>query len=357
MHAYRNRLCLVQMCAADDTQPAETVYLVDPLSVDTLAPLSALLGPDGPTVVIHDLAFDARMLIQAGLPLVNVLDTALHARFLGLKETGLNSLLTARFGFQLDKKHQQDDWARRPLDDAQLAYLAADVSYLGPLAAALEAETQLAGITEEIAAETEYGLANARAEEPTEPSYTRLKGAMDLLPVSRAVLREMYAVRDAVAMRDDLPVGRVVPNASLLALAKLRPHTIPEVRKAGGLYDRGAALASELLAAIVRGEALGDVPEDEREIFSRPKLAAGEFAARRARENALTKWRRKIATERNVDMQVVLPGHALADIVRMVPLTLDELSRIPGLGDVRVARDGVALLATLSEVEAKRGEE
>ncbi len=354
MHAYRTRLCLVQLCVADDTHPAEVVFLIDPLAFDTLAPLGELLGEGGPSVVIHDLAFDARMLAQAGLRLAGVTDTAMLARFLGLKETGLNALLGQRFGVQLDKVHQQDDWARRPLTDVQLAYLAADVAHLGPLAAQLEAEAGAAGIVEEVSVETEYALSNAHADEPAEPGYVRIKGALDLAPASRAALRELCLVRDEVAAREDLPVGRIVSNASILALARQRPRTVHEARKAGGLYDRGAAIAADLLRAIERAERAGDVPEREQAMFTRPRLASGEFALRRARETALTAWRRKLAAERAVDVQVVLPGHAVTDIVRLGPRTLDELAQVPGLGATRLARDGEAVLAVLREAEAKK---
>ncbi|MEI8257612.1 MAG: HRDC domain-containing protein, partial [Deltaproteobacteria bacterium] len=135
---------------------------------------------------------------------------------------------------------------------------------------------------------------------------------------------------------------------------KQRPRTLHEARKAGGLYDRGAAIAGDLLRAILRAELAGDVPESEQAMFTRPKLAPGEFALRRARENALTGWRRKIAAERTVDAQVVLPGHAVTDIVRMGPVTLEELAQVAGLGALRLARDGETILALLREAEAKR---
>jgi ribonuclease D len=354
MHHYRNRLCLLQLCVAHESEPAETVFLVDPLALSSLEPLAELLGPGGPPVVIHDLAFDARMLSQAGVRLAGVVDTALHARFLGLKETGLGALLLQRFGVQLDKAHQQDDWAKRPLETAQLDYLVADVAYLGPLAASLERDAVQAGIVDEVAVETGYALENAVADEPREPSYARMKGVIDMLPIARAALREMNLVREGVAEREDLPVGRIVSNASLLTLAKQRPRTVHEVRKAGGLYDRGAAIAGELLAAIQRAERAGDVPEDERALFSRPKLPSGEFALRRARETALTAWRRKVAAERNVDVQVVLPGHALSDIVHLAPRTVEDLASVPGLGSSRIARDGATVLAVMVEAEAKK---
>ena len=357
MHSYRTSLCLIQLCVAHETEPAETVYLVDPLTLPTLEPLREILGPNGPEVVIHDLAFDVRMLVQCGLDVGRVVDTALHARFLGLKETGLGALLNQRFAVQLDKAHQQDDWARRPLDEEQLGYLVADVAHLGPLAKTLEADAATAGIAAEVAVETEYALANAREpEDSSAPPYVRIKGAMDLFPSARAALRAMALVREEAAVRENLPVGRIVSNASLLALAKQRPTTVMEVRKLGGLYDRGAAIAGNLLAALQAAARVEDIPEEERAAYTRSKLPPGEFHVRRARETALSAWRRKVATERTVDMQVVLPGHALSDIVRAGPRSLADLAAIDGLGAVRIARDGEAILKVLEEAAAKKTE-
>jgi ribonuclease D len=352
MHAYRARLCVVQLCVAADDAPAEEVFVVDTLALSDLSPLAELLGAHGPRLIIHDVSYDARLLAWSGLPLAGAIDTSLHARFLGLRETGLGALLTGRYGLQLDKTYQQADWARRPLSTAHLDYLTADVTHLGPLAAALRHEAEAAGIAPEIAVETEYALANARADEASLPAYARLKGARELLPSARAVLRELAAVREEAAARFDLPVGRVVSNQGLLTIAKARPRTIPELRRAAGLTDRGMAIAGELLAAIGRGERAGDVPEEERVLFARERLPGGEIARRKARESALAVWRQTEAAARGVDLQVVLPGHALSDLARLGPKTLDALAAIPGFGAVRVARYGTALLALIAQADA-----
>lgn len=355
MHAYVTLLSVIQLCEARDDAPADDVYVIDPLALGDLTLLAPLLGPGGPTKVVHDVAFDARLLARSGLPLANVLDTAVHARFLGLKETGLSALLAARHGVALDKARQQDDWAQRPLSDAQLAYLMSDVAYLGPLAAGLAREAAVVGIAAEIKVETEYALANARADGessaagPGQP-YLRLKGVHKLAPAARAALRELAAVREAAAATANVPVGRVVSNDSLLAAAKARPGSVHELKRVARLYDKGAALAPQLLAAIRRGEAAGDVPESERATFVREAPTGSEIAARRARESALTTWRQRESAARGVDPQVVLPGHVLADLVRLAPRGLEELAAVPGFGAVRVARYGEALLALLDEV-------
>lgn len=353
MHAYRGKLCVLQICASSDETPADEVYVIDTLAIADLSPLTTLLGEHGPEVIIHDAAFDARLLASVGISLARVIDTAVHARFLGLRETGLAALLAARCGIQLPKIFQQHDWSRRPLTSEQLEYLTDDVAYLGPLAASLERDAATMGITAEIAVETEYVLANARVEEPPLPPYARIKGAGELSPLARAVLRELAEVRERTAARWNVPVGTVVSNQGLLAVAKTRPRTVAELRRVAGLRHRGAAIAGELLAAIQRGERAGDVPQEEKTLFRNERLPEEEISRRRARETALGVWRRREHAVRGVDPQVILPGHAMSDIARIGPKTLDELAAIPGVGAVRVERYGEAILQVLAQADQR----
>src|SRR5579862_9482477 len=57
MFAYRARPCTVQLA----WDGGERIAVVDVLAAP-LAPLARLLGPDGPVKIVHDVAFDARLL-------------------------------------------------------------------------------------------------------------------------------------------------------------------------------------------------------------------------------------------------------------------------------------------------------
>ncbi len=77
MFAYRARPCTVQLAWDDGGQ----VAVVDTLAT-SIAPLGELLGPGGPVKIVHDVAFDARLLAESGIALANVHDTAVAARML-----------------------------------------------------------------------------------------------------------------------------------------------------------------------------------------------------------------------------------------------------------------------------------
>jgi ribonuclease D len=109
----------------------------------------------------------------------------------------------------------------------------------------------------------------------------------------------------------------------------------PEARAFADELARGVAMAGETL------------PEEERTLFDRVRVAPAEARARREREVRMTAWRRTEAVRRGVDEQVVLPGHCAKELVGGQVTTVDELARVPGIGLFRVHRDGDAILRAL----------
>ncbi len=128
MFAYRARPCTLQFAWSG----AASIAVVDALSV-SVALLVVLLGETGPVKIVHDVAFDARLLAEQHVILGNVHDTAIAAHMLGRNATGLASLLGSELGLHIDKTMQHHDWRKRPLDDGMLHYLTEDVAHLEAL--------------------------------------------------------------------------------------------------------------------------------------------------------------------------------------------------------------------------------
>lgn len=335
---YHGRMCTLQI------GDAEEVEVVDTLALEDLSPLAALLGPDGPTKVVHDVSFDRKMLATRGVTLANVFDTAIAARFLGHESTGLASLLEARFGVTLDKDHQLADWGARPLDEDQLDYLVADVRHLPALAAQLREEAREADILEEIAEETEYALERALDPEPVREPWTRIKGARDLKGGALAMLAALADARERVAEERDVPPFRVAPNRALHEAARRKPKKPKHLRKVRGLRKLPDAALREALEAAER-----DGPPDLGPAEPPPPPEVRN--ARKAREKALSKWRKAEAAEREVDLQVVLPGHCLRDLAELDDPSERALDEVAGLGDKRRARYGEAILRALRDAD------
>lgn len=346
MHAYKAGLCVVQLAARG------SVVVVDPLAtkLDALGPL---LASKTTTKLLHDVAFDARILAESGLPLDNVRDTSVAARMLGRSATGLGSLLSSELGIDVDKKMQHHDWGQRPLDREALTYLGNDVVHLDKLADRLFAEVDERGIAAEVDEETRYRLAQATAaagEEDTRPAYVRLKGIDKLPEEELAILRHVAQVREDKARALDVPPYKVLAPDVLLAIAHVKPRTEADLARIKGAMQgrRATSIASEILRAVAAGLAEPTIPDADRALLERPRLPSSLARQRRAREQRLTKWRREEAQKRGVDEQVVLPGHCLQDLADLPePATLDAIAQVPGIGAFRVARDAEALLAVL----------
>lgn len=336
---YRATLCTVQLATADEA------LVVDPFATP-LAPLGPLLGEHGPRKIVHDVAFDARILAEAGIALGNVFDTSLAARMLGRTATGLATLL-GELGIDVDKRLQHHDWTERPITPAQLRYLTDDVRHLGALADVLGAEVAAAGIGEAIEEETRYRLAQAIAAAGTvdpRPPWVRLKGVDRVPRADLPILRRIADLREAKARSLDVPPYKVVGPDVLFAIAKAKPKTPSELEAIKGMTGRARSLARAILEAVARPE---PVPEEELALLDRPRLAPAVVKARRAREQRLTSWRKAVAKERGVDEQVVLPGHCLQDLADLTDV--ERIPSVPGLGAFRVAAYGDALAAALRE--------
>ena len=344
LYRYRARLCTLQIAAG------ATIAVVDTLAVTDRARLAALLGPSGPEKILHDAAFDARLLAQEGVTLGHVFDTAAAARFLGEVSTGLSSLLAAVLGVHVEKDLQQADWGKRPLDEASVAYLEEDVRHLGALAEALRERCAAAGILEEVRIESAYG-ARAPREADVLP-WTRVKGAGELRRgTERAILREVALVRERFAEADDVPPFRVLPNALLLALARRGLEGSQGSQGSQGSVlgrVRRRELSEALREAIARGAEAGEVPAEELAVFRPPPPPPAEREAQKKRERALLAWRARASEERGVGLQVVLPGHCLRALAARGALDAEELAGIEGLGACRLERYGAALVAVLA---------
>jgi ribonuclease D len=343
MFTYRARLCTVQLAWG------QHIVVVDAIRapVGMLAPV---LGAGGPVKIVHDVAFDARVLADAGIELGRVHDTAIAARMLGRTATGLASLAKAELGVSLAKAMQHNDWRIRPLDEAMLGYLAADVIHLGPLERKLWGEVTEQGILAEVLEETSYRIdsAIAAAREPErEPPYLRIKGLDRLNDRERAALRLLAELREQEAERRDVPPYRVAPSDALVAMARARPKSRAEIARFRGVDTSGEAAGFIDAVAVGMGVAPDGLPAEERARFERPRPALETVKLRREREARLLAWRKAEAKRRGVDEQVVLPGHCLKDAAELQSACPDELARVPGIGAFRVARDGQAMVLAL----------
>src|SRR5262249_59740113 len=124
------------------------------------------------------------------------------------------------------------------------------------LSAARVARGRMGGVGEECAALA----ASSLPEKVVDPdAYLKLKGAKDLDARGWGVLRELYQMREAMALRLDRPPFMIVGNESLVALAATRPATTEEILAVPGCSQSVVRRAgAAILEAGARGQRLAD---------------------------------------------------------------------------------------------------
>ncbi len=342
LHHYPGKLCLVQV--ASDRGHA---HLIDPLALPTLAALRPLCADPATVKVLHaaenDMAYLKRLY---GFSFVSLFDTALAARFLGVAALSLDGLLTQFLGLTPVKSRQKDDWSRRPLSAEQETYALNDVLHLGDLRARLLEELDAKGRVGWVEEECAALAASSPPEKVVDPdAYLRLKGAKDLDPRGWAVLRELYQMREAMALRLDRPPFMIVGNESLVALAAKRPKSADEILAVPGCSQSVVRRAgAAILEAVARGESLGADALPVRRPAPRPAISA----AVRRRADALRAWRTKAAQEIGLDPGVLFPQRVIDRLAADPPRDLVGLEQVEGVRRWRVKLFGDDLLRVLA---------
>lgn len=248
--------CLAQVAVDDE------VALVDPIAGGPLDDIAALLADPGIEVVMHAPSADLTLFALAfDVRPAALLDSQLMAGFVGMGAgQSLGTLLDRVLDVQVAKTEGYSDWSRRPLTRAQLEYAASDVRHLFALVDELMRRTDARGRVTWVIEEHErrYGPGARVAPDPLE-AWRKVKGQGRLRPAERAVLRRAAAWREAEARRRDRPVGWLLPDRTLLEVARRRP-----ARPSALLAERGvpSAMREREAAALIRAmdEAEGDPP-------------------------------------------------------------------------------------------------
>ena len=144
LHAYRGRTCLIQLSTRGED------WLIDPLALDDISALGAILAAPEIEKVFHAAEFDLICLKRDfDFTVRPVFDTMAAARVCGYGRIGLGNMLEDLFGIRHPKKHQTANWGKRPLSASQLRYAQMDTHYLLRLRDALYAELKRAGRLDE----------------------------------------------------------------------------------------------------------------------------------------------------------------------------------------------------------------
>jgi len=327
MHAYHERVCLVQINAGG------RMFVLDPIALGApaFAALKAPLEDPAVTVWLHGGEYDAAVMRRDfGIQMRGVFDSQQAASMLGWERTGYGSVVERLLGIQLAKDFAQYDWAIRPIDPMALAYAIDDVRHLPEVAQQLQKLVAEADLVEETA------IACRAVEDATwgggfDPGgFYRVKGARDLGKPCLPVLAALWAWRDGIAREIDKPPGRVINNETLLALVR-KPIVTWAQLKHLGVKNSVLTPHGESLLECLR-EANAHPPELPPPVKHREVEPIEE-----EREKRMKDWRRAESEKRAVPLQAVLPAKALEWLKRY---GAGDLAQVPQLGAKRIALYG-----------------
>jgi ribonuclease D len=253
---YWPQLCVVQLAGEHD------VAVIDAQAADLdLAPLGHLLANQAVMKVFHAARQDIEIFVlRFGDVPKPLFDTQIAAMVAGFGEqVGYDALVSALAGGSIDKAHRFSDWSVRPLSAAQIAYAAADVTYLrtvySRLCARLQEDGRLDWVAEEMGELSDPGLYRADPEAMWERLRPRSNNRRFL-----GMVRALAAWREREAQRVNIPRQRLLRDETLLEIAATAPGDPDALARARGI-SRGFAegrTGASLLAAVDEAKALPD---------------------------------------------------------------------------------------------------
>lgn len=197
-------------------------FLFDPPAIGSFDELAEAMR--GEEWILHAASQDLACLREVGLDPETIFDTELGARLAGLPRVGLATVAEELLGIHLAKAHSAADWSTRPLPQGWLIYAALDVELLPDLrdriAELLESADKMEIARQEFSAVLERPV--LVRQEP----WRRLSGMHSLrTPRQLAIARALWQARDDLAQELDTAPGRLVPDLSLVAVARALPET------------------------------------------------------------------------------------------------------------------------------------
>jgi ribonuclease D len=326
---YYPKLCLVQLATAN------AIACIDPLAIEDLAPLAALLGRAATLKVAHAARQDVEALFTRALPApAPLFDTQIAAALLGMQpQIGYGELVHKVLGAKLAKAHARTDWSVRPLSAEQLEYAADDVRHLLPLHEALRRDLDQRDRLHWFESEMARASTTFATRLSPQDAWQRLKGLELLDPRRRATAIALAHWREARAMQRDRPRGWILADEALYDIVRALPQDRAGLQRLRslppGVIDN---CATDLLAAVHGSAHLGS--DEPRRRASRPDPAA------QARLKTL------VATVKRIAEQLQLTPEVLATR-RDLQQLLNGETDVPPLKGWRREVVGEALLSLL----------
>ena len=227
-------LALIQIC------DGQQIAIIDPLAIDDLSPLMDVLYNPDITKVLHSARQDMEIFYNLNQSLPDALfDTQIAAALLGFGEQiGYASLVKQLLHVELDKSQTRTDWLKRPLTKKQIAYAADDVKYLAQLYPVQKNKLLETGRLSWLDKDFQFLSQQSTYTPSPETVWRKTKGFNKLKKQQLAILKNLAAWREKLAIKQNRPRRRVVSDDILTGLSLNPPADAAELYENSGLNSK-----------------------------------------------------------------------------------------------------------------------
>jgi ribonuclease D len=238
-------------------------YLIDPLSIDDLSPLKALLEDPAVLKILHACSEDLelfRSLVDT-IP-APLFDTQIAAALIGQGfSRSYQALVELVLGISIAKGETRSNWLQRPLSESQCQYAALDVEHLAEIHAVQVALLQKAGRSDWMSEECERLLAAANDYVVPEDYYMKISSAWRLDRPKLMILKTLCAWREREAREHNKPRNHVIKEKALVLIAREQPGSKEELKTTAEMSPRQIRKYGDKVL-LLAAEA-GQVPENQ----------------------------------------------------------------------------------------------
>lgn len=227
-------LALIQIC------DGQQIALIDPLAIKDLTPLMTVLYNKNITKVLHSARQDMEIFYYLKQSVPELLfDSQICAALLGYGEQiSYASLVKQLLNINLDKSQTRTDWLKRPLSQKQLDYAADDVRYLAQLYPLQKKKLQELGRLNWLDKDFQFLSRTSTYAPATDTIWRKIKGINKLKTQKLAILRNLAAYREQLAVKQNRPRRRVIADDVLIRLAQNPPADRHELLEVQGLSHK-----------------------------------------------------------------------------------------------------------------------
>jgi len=255
---YFHRVGLIQVAGKNECAA------IDPILLGDLSPLLEILKDPNKTKVFHAARQDLEILVRlCGQVIPPVFDTQIAAALVGWgSQISFAKLIQKALGKRIHKTETYTDWCRRPLSQNQIQYAIDDVRYLMPAYESLLEKLKQLNRSNWMKGEVSNWEDSATFALPDpQTRYMKIKSLRSLKPRNMAVLRELAAWRERLAVTRDCLAKSIVRDETLLEIARKMPADIKDLSSIRGFYHKELGKSGKaIIESVKRGN---KVPEDE----------------------------------------------------------------------------------------------